>query len=153
MQLSELITAFKDVALSHYNINSFDIGDDYLIEGNKTHDYPKFFLETPFNIIYPLTNSGQYYTVSFAFLVLMNKLEDNTLDQIQGVSDSALITEQILARIRQLYANTIHVVLANSLTYNDTTNEGLSTTRTDITVNILLNQCTKPDELQVIFNK
>jgi hypothetical protein len=153
MLLSELINAFKTVALKHKDIESFDMGDDYLIEGNVVHQYPKFFLETPFQIIYPQDRRLQYYTVSFAFLVLMNKLEDNIDDQIQGVSDSALITEQILAKIRLDYATDIQILTAVSLTYNDMTNEGLSTTRTDITCNILLNQCTTALELSDIFTK
>lgn len=149
MLLSEIITTIKSVALSHYLIESFDMGDNHLIEGNIEHQYPKFFLETPFSISFPVTNKQQWYTVSFAFLVLMNKKEDNTIDQIEGVSEATLITEQILAKLRTL----LSVQQANSLTYNDYTNEGLSTCRTDITINVLLNQCETPAEMAQIFNK
>jgi hypothetical protein len=153
MLLSELITAFKSVALSHKDIESFAMGDDYLIEANISHQYPKFFLETPFEIVLPEDKRKQYYSVSFAFLVLMNKKEDNIDDQIQGISDAALITEQIIKRVEEQYENQIVIESTVSLTYNDMTNEGLSTCRTDITVLLLQNQCDTEVALGEIFTK
>jgi len=152
MLIQDIITAFKTTALSHRNIESFDIGDSYLIDGNLAHEYPKFFMETPFQIQWN-EKKQPYYTLSFAFYVLMNKLEDNTLDQLQGVSDSALITEQILAKMDSDFSNMFGIESCNSLTYNDMSNEGLSTTRTDITLIVLKNVCDDEDNLGEIFSK
>ena len=153
MLIQELINAFRDVALSHKDIESFDMGDDYLIAGNLEHKYPKFYLETPFQITLPTDKRVQYYTVNFAFYVLMNKLEDDIEDQIIGVSDAALITEQIIKQVQNVWGNVINIISTVSLTYNDTTNEGLSTCRTDIEVQILQNQCETQTELGQIFTK
>lgn len=152
MLISDVIQAFKTTALSHKDIESFDMGDQYLIEGNLEHEYPKFFLETPFQILWNTDDKTPYYGLSFAFYVLMNKKEDDTEDQIQGVSDSALITEQILTMIDYTYGD-MSIVSVSSLTYNDTTNEGLSTTRTDISLNILRNVCESQATLNEIFTK
>lgn len=148
MELQELVNTIKDLALSHRDIMAFGMGDDHLIVGNVNQEYPLFFLETPFSIVFP-PNDRQSYVVSFAFLVLLNKKEDDIDEQIQGISDATLITEQILAKLRRL----VPVASSNSLTYNDMTNEGLSTCRTDITVQLLLNQCTTPEELELVFTK
>jgi hypothetical protein len=152
MLISDVINTLKDIALSHKDIESFDMGDQYLIEGNLEHQYPKFFLETPFNIAWATGDFPAYFVMSFAFYVLMNKLEDNVEDQIQGVSDSALITEQILTKINHEVSD-FSIELANSLTYNDTTNEGLSTTRTDLTLRVLRNVCESDETLAEIFTK
>ena len=95
----------------------------------------------------------QWYSVTFAFYILLNKKSDDINDQIAGVGDSALMTEQILAKIRNDYETTISIQSSNSLSYNDVTNEGLSCTRTDMTVNIPLNQCETPLALSKIFTK
>ena len=152
MLISDVINTLKDIALSHKDIESFDMGDQYLIEGNIEHQYPKFFLETPFNIVWATGDVPAYFVMSFAFYVLMNKKEDDTEDQIQGVSDSALITEQILTKINHEVSD-FSIELANSLTYNDTTNEGLSTTRTDLTLRVLRNVCESDATLAEIFTK
>ena len=147
MQLDDIINVFKTVALSYNSPRlSFDMGDDYLIEGSQEHQYPKFFLETPFQIFWNSTNQQSFYEVTFAFYVLMNKAEDDIEDQIMGVSDSAIISERILTKIRTDFHQVLSITTANSLTYNDMTNEGLSTCRTDITVKVLRNVCDNEEE-------
>jgi len=147
MQLDDIINVFKTVALSYKSPRlSFDMGDDYLIEGSQEHQYPKFFLETPFQIFWNSKSQQQYYSVGFAFYVLMNKAEDDTEDQIAGVSDSALITERILTKIRTDFHQILSIDSVDSLTFNDMTNEGLSTCRTNITVLVLRNVCDNEDE-------
>jgi hypothetical protein len=149
MELQELVNTIKDLALSHKDILAFDMGDNHLITGNVNQKYPLFFLETPFSIQFPVNDKQQAYLISFAFLVLLNKKEDDINEQILGISEATLITEQILGKLRKY----VNVQSSNCITYNDYTNEGLSTCRTDISVAVLLNQCLTTEELDKVFTK
>lgn len=112
--LAEIQQYFKNIADQHPDIKGVVVGDSEQISSvdRSKLDYPVLWLETPTVSWKMGQNARRNY--DFYFVVLWNSSTDNWDHQQYILNQTLIITEQILSKIREDFADEILMLSSNS---------------------------------------
>ena len=133
MNLNELITDIKSISLSHDQVVSFHVGNDFDIATSKSSEkYPAIWFELPI-----LTNyqDRRKKTHTAALNALSLAKADDIDDQIYKTSDMEIIMDELLQAIDNKFP-TIGLSDIDSITLRNYSDDDLVGVRCDITFTI-----------------
>jgi|SRR6478735_7110175 len=140
--LKKLIEKIKEISLSHLMIKSFMYGDNFNIQKDGELEYPNFYVEYPFNIIY----NKNYKEISFSFFIA-DIPEEGQTDDLSLISKLEQINDDILMKLDlNDYDEFGEILNINSITLNEWMGDRVVAVRTDITFKLLrnLDNCQAP---------
>lgn len=139
MTLEQILEIFRNTSMSHVDIQSFDYGEDFLMNKTDEVNYPTTFLEIPYDLNYGQPNE-RWKELRFSFLVLIASEPDDVKGDHINISNAEQIGEAILTKII-----TDHPELAfqsiNGFSVREFSDNRTAGIRYDIVVKIQKNYC------------
>jgi hypothetical protein len=100
MNIQDLVDIVKDIALNKVDAKSFYIGNNWDMSATKGDQYPSVWFEMPVLVTYTTVGSlSKEFTFSLDFLGFPKP--DNTLDEIQVISDMEEMADLFLYYLKQ----------------------------------------------------
>lgn len=94
MTIQELVDRLKEISLAHKQIKSYHVGNTWDMAASKSSDiYPAVWVEFPVLVTYEHRNQKKY---TFSLDILTLPKPDNTIDEMNKISDCERIADQLL---------------------------------------------------------
>lgn len=130
MDLEQLLNYFKEVSLSHKDVNTFQYGNNYDIAANNVLDhYPVAFYELPYSITYDLKKKKD--TLQFSYNIFLTSKPDSIVDDHQAMSMAKNIGDAILFKISE-EAQEFIIESANAVSVRQFSDDDVSGIRYDL---------------------
>ena len=133
MNLNDLIDNIKELALSHKQIVSFHVGENFEIATSKSSEkYPAVWFELPILSNYPDRRKKTY---SFALNFLTLAKEDDITDQLYKTSDMEEIADEFQQALDDKYTS-IGISDVNGLTLRNFSDDDLVGVRMELLITV-----------------
>ena len=129
MNINELIEEIKELALSHKQVVSFQVGNTFDIATSKSSEsYPAVWLELPILASYD-DRRKKMFSIALNFLTLVK--QDDINDTISKTSDMEVLADEMLHAIDDNFTN-IGIDSISGLTLRNFSDDDLVGVRVDL---------------------